>query len=153
MRYFNKLTKNEAIQPFHTIDENCVALSDTHAFWSPLPDDKEVTFDIDGLPLITDVVIDQVAVDKLNLLNDLNEALHDLTVDVNGKIFAISHESKYKYETIIKHMNAGETNGWTLANGTYDLSVTKEDLEEALRLGEIAGIELENAYHLAKSLL
>ncbi len=154
MRYYNKTTKNEAIVGFHTIGADCIGLADDHIFWSPIPEGKQLDYDGDALPILIDEVIDTVAAAKEILRRDLDIALDNLTVTIaGGKDFEINHETQYKYQTAIKHLDALETIGWTLADGTYDTTVTKEELEEALELGEIQGMTLEGDYHAAKALL
>lgn len=55
-RYFNKVTKNEAVPGLHAITGDCVELPDDNPYWHPLPHGKTIGYDSDGMPvLINDV--------------------------------------------------------------------------------------------------
>lgn len=55
-RYFNKITKNEAVEGFNVIDSNCVELPENHFFWQPLPPGKTIDYDADGLPVLAAII-------------------------------------------------------------------------------------------------
>ena len=53
MRIFNKTTKNEGSRGIDS--DELVELPDSHPFFQPLPDGYEVTYDLDGLPVISEM--------------------------------------------------------------------------------------------------
>lgn len=65
MRYYNKLTKTEAIEGIHTIDENCVQLPGDHLFWKPLPGGKQIGYDENDLPILVDIILEPLTAEQI----------------------------------------------------------------------------------------
>jgi hypothetical protein len=55
MRYYNKTTRNEAIEGIHTIDDDCVVLDDSNVFWSKLPTGHRLVY-TDDVPSGTEPI-------------------------------------------------------------------------------------------------
>ena len=51
MRYFNTVTRTEAIEGVHETNvPEVVILPDDNPFWQPLPEGKQITYDYNGVP-------------------------------------------------------------------------------------------------------
>jgi len=93
MRYYNKLSKTEAIVKiqFNLVDgkpgdANVVELADDNAFFQPLPKGRTLTFDADGLPTGTEaIVIDPAELEASRLAALYRAAIgyQNLQVDIN----------------------------------------------------------------------
>lgn len=134
MRYYNKLTKTEAIEGVHTIDENCVQLPDDNVFFQPLPVGKEIVY-IDDIPTsLQDVVIplDTVKAIKWDEVKTLRSTRNDEDITTS--------EGTWQVDTLsIANINSGimtltdnlDTISWLDTNNNL-IEINKEQLNNIL---------------------
>lgn len=106
MKYFNKISKTEAIKNIHfklfhgaPDDANVVELAEDNAFFQPLPKGHRLTFDADGLPTGTEAIV----IDPAELEASKVDALYRAAMHYqNSKIDLNLSNEMQKSESIVE---------------------------------------------------